>query len=270
MLDVLGLSNQIQNRENLSAIMSTYKELISEARHAIFEKETMAGSQSPNVTNFEVGEFVFDTIVLVSPPIEPKSSSNFVLSIIRLMELFCKKNMPLRGAIGIGDYCQDEDTNIFLSNIFKALSKEEGNQQWTGCVILVEAQDQIISGVIGKATEIAKKSDVIHQLIIPTKSSSEECRWCLNWSYKLMSHEVNSILEYMSGDSNKQDGTRAYLDYLNSLPDNAQNLPPEFYPAVRLKTMKTRGAMDILFENENGLPVEPGCKHWSLQVMQPQ
>lgn len=270
MLDVLGLSNQINDRDKLLSVISTYKDLISEARHAIFDKQTMAGSQSPSVTNFEVGEFVFDTIVLVSPPIDLKSISNFILSIIQLMELFGKRNMPLRGAIGIGDYCQNEETNIFLSNIFKLLSKAESNQQWTGCVVLADAEDQIINGLMGGPPETVKRSDVMHQLTIPTKTSSEEHRWCLNWSYKLLPHEVNSILEYMSGDQNKQNGTRNYLDHLSSLPDDVQILTPEFYPAVKLKTMKTRVAMNILFEDENGLPVEPGCKQWSLQIFQPQ
>jgi hypothetical protein len=74
----------------------------------------------------------------------------------------------------------------------------------------------------------------------------------------------------MSGDQNKQNRTRDYLDHLSSLPDDAQKLPSEFYPAVKLKTMKTRGAMKIFFEDENGLPVEPGCEQWSLQMFQPQ
>ena len=270
MLDILGLSNQINDRDKLLSVISTYKELISEARHAIFDKETMAGSKSPTVTNFEVDEFVFDTIVLVSPPIESKSISNFIFSVIQIMELFGKRNMPLRGAIGIGDYCKDEETKIFLSNIFKSLSKEESNQQWSGCVVLTDAEDQIVSGLMGNPSETVKRSDVIHQLIVPTKTSTEECRWCLNWSYKLLPHEVTSILEYMSGDLNKQNGTRDYLDHLSSLPDDVQNLPPDFYPAVKFKTMKTRGAMNILFEDENGLPVEPGCKQWSLQIFQPK
>lgn len=270
MLDVLGLSNQIDDKDKLLSVINTYKELISEAQHAIFNKETLSGSQSPNITNFEIGEFIFDTIVLVSPPIESKSISNFILAVIQLMELFSKKNMPLRGAVGIGDYCQDEKTNIFLSNIFKSLSKEESNQQWSGCVVLENAQDRIIIGAMGIPPKTAKKSDVMHQLSIPTKSSTVEYRWCLNWSYKLMPQEINSILEYMSGDSEKQKGTRNYLNHLNSLPDDIQELPPEFYPAVKLKTMKTRGAVNILFEDENGLPVKPGCNEWSFEILQPQ
>lgn len=270
MLDVLGLSNQISDKDKLLSVVNTYKELISEAKHSIFNQETMAGSQSPSVTNFEVGEFVFDTIVLVSPPIESISSSNFILSVIRLMELFGKKNMPLRGAIGIGDYCQDEETSIFLSNVFKKLSKEESNQQWSGCVLLEDSEERIISEIMGEPPETAKKSDVMHLLTIPTKSSSAERRWCLNWSYKLLPHELNSLLEYMNGDLNKQNETRNYLDYLSSLPDDVQSLPPEFYPAVKLKVVKTRGAINILFEDENGLPVKPGCKEWSLEIFHQQ
>ena len=171
MLDVLGLSNQIKNKGELLSVIDTYRELISEAREAVFRKDTMEGSQNAQVINFEVGEFVFDTVVLVSPPITTHSTCSFILSVVRLMELFAKNNMPLRGAIGIGDYCADEDTQIFLSNIFKQLSSEEQNQQWSGCVLTPEAEQEIISNVMGTEPDSPKRSDIIHTLTIPSKSS---------------------------------------------------------------------------------------------------
>lgn len=269
MLDVLGLSNQIKDKDELLSVMETYKKLISEARKAVFRNDTMEGSQTPEVINFEVGEFVFDTIVLVSPPITTHSACSFILSVVRLMELFAKNNMPLRGAIGIGDYCSDEDTQIFLSNIFKRLSSEEQNQQWAGCVLTPEAEQEIILNVMGAIPTSPKQSDILHSLIIPSKSSEETIRWCLNWMYQLEAPDIESLLDYMIGDKSKQTGTRSYVDIINALPDDAQILPEEFHPAVKLKTIKTRASMQVRFENENGISVEPGCKECSLQVISP-
>lgn len=269
MLDVLGLSNQIKDKGELLSVMETYKKLISEARNAVFRNDTMEGSQTPEVINFEVGEFVFDTIVLVSPTITTHSTCSFVLSVVRLMELFAKNNMPLRGAIGIGDYCTDKDTQIFLSNIFKRLSSEEQNQQWSGCVLTPEAEQEIISNVMGAKPTSPKRSDIFHNLTIPSKSSEETIRWCLNWTYQLEAPDIESLLNYMISDNSKQSGTRTYVDTINALPDDAQTLPDEFHPAVKLKTIKTRASMRFWFENANGIAVEPGCKEWSLQVFSP-
>lgn len=266
MLDVLGLSNQIKDKDELLSVMETFKKLISEARKTVFQNDTMKGSQTPEVINFEVGEFVFDTIVLVSPPITPHSTCSFILSVVRLMELFAKNNMPLRGAIGIGDYCSDEDTQMFLSNIFKRLSTEEQNQQWSGCVLTPEAEREIISNVMGVIPTSPKQSDILHNLTIPSKSSAETIRWCLNWMYQLEAPDIESLLGYMIGDKLKQTGTRSYVDIIYALPDDAQTLPEKFHPAVKMKTIKTTASMRVRFENENGIAVEPGCKEWSLFI----
>ncbi len=268
MLDVLGLSSQIQEKSNLPIVIEKYKELISKARNAVFSQDSMPGSEVPKVVNFEVGEFVFDTIILVSLPIDIKSTCNFVLSTIRLMELFSVANMPLRGAIGIGDYCSDESNQIFLSNIFKVLSNEEQNQQWTGCVISPDAEDEIIMNLMGLSPEIQKQSDVMHKISIPSKKKVEIVRWCLNWAYHLSNAEQQAILDYMKGDKLKQQNTNGYLDYLASLPDDSQQLSESFKPAVKLKALKTRGSMRVRFENENSDAVEPGCKQWSIGVFQ--
>jgi len=268
MLDVLGLSNQIEDKNELPKVIEKYNRLIKEAREKVFVNDTLPGSVETRNFNFEVGEFVFDTLVLVSYPIDVKSSCKFILSTLRLMKLFSNENMPLRGAIGIGDYCADDETKIFLSDVFKQLSKEEQNQQWAGCVLMKDAEDQIISNVMGSVPTTSKQSDVMHRLSIPTKSDTTEIRWCLNWTYQLQESEIESLLEYMKGDIAKHEKTQSYINNIRSLPDEFQLLPPEFIPATKLKTMKTRAGMNIRFEDENGFPVEPGCQQWSLQVME--
>ena len=266
MLDILGLSVQIKDPKNLPIVLEKYKKLIKQVRETIFFKESISGSKEPYSYNFEIGEFVFDTLVLVSYPIDVKSSCKFVLSVIEIMELFAKQNMPLRGAIGIGDYCVDDETNIFLSNIFKSLSKEETNQRWSGCVLLPENEDMIISNILGTIPEIPKQSDVFHLLDVPNKKSANEKRWCINWIYKMLDDEIESILKYMEGDSDKHENTRLYIDYLKSLPYEYQILPPDYFPAVKMKAMKTRASLNIRFEDKQGLPVEPGCENWSLNI----
>lgn len=270
MLDVLGLSNQIKNKKELLSTVETYKKLILEAQKAVFRTDTLEGSLDSEVINFEVGEFVFDTVVLVSPPVNVHAACKFILAAVRLMELFAKHEMPLRGAIGIGDYCTDEDTTVFLSNIFKQLSNEEKNQQWSGCVLTPESEDEVLSLVVGSYSGKPKKSDIFHKLQVPSKSEDKIVRWCLNWIYQIEPSHMESVLNYMEDDKSKLEGTKAYIELVNSLPDDAQDLQEKFLPAVRLKTIKTRASMNLRFENQNGCAVYPGCDEWTLTVLTPK
>ncbi len=90
MLDVLGLANQVSEPNELEKVIERYKSLIKVAREEISEQVTVKGSIEPKVYNFEVGEFVFDTVVLVSYPVDVKSSCKFILALKKLMQLFAK------------------------------------------------------------------------------------------------------------------------------------------------------------------------------------
>jgi len=259
MLDVLGMSNQIQNKSDLPNVLAKYARLIKEAR-PIKSRPTMKGSLEPEQKGFEIGEFVFDTLVIVSYPVDVKSTYNFISSIIQLMEIFAKENMPLRGAVGIGDYCADSDTKIFLSDVFKKLHNEEQNQDWTGCVLLPKDEDQILSDLIGAKSPCPNQADIMHYLSVPSKETVAKSKWCLNWSYLLVETELESILKYMEGSPTKHANTQEYINHLKSLPDESQKLPANYYPAVKLKLMKSRGGFRIQFLNASGIPVEPGCE----------
>lgn len=266
MLDVLGLANQISEPNELEKVIERYKSLIKVAREQISEQETVKGSIEPKVYNFEVGEFVFDTVVLVSYPVDVKSSCKFILAVKKLMQLFAKENMPLRGCVGLGDYVSDKETNIFLSNIFKQLSAEEKEQQWSGCILLEGVESLLVDNLMGMVPATPKSSDVIHKLHIPTKSNMEGSRWCVNWSFGLSDQDIESILTYMQGDKVKQINTKQYFEEINSMADDSKTLPAEFSPATKLKTMKTRSSMLIHFEDANGVQVKPGCNDWQLFV----
>ncbi len=265
MLDVLGLSIQIQDKSALPNVIDNYKQLIMEARK-IQSSSTIPGSKEPEDLGFEIGEFVFDTVVIVSYPVDVKNTCNFIRSIVQLMEKFAKAQMPLRGAIGVGDYCANTEVNVFLSDVFKRLDNEEKRQNWTGCVLLPEVEDQVLSDLVGFAPDNPKQSDILHKYSVPFKENEVENRWCLNWSYLLTARETDSLLEYMQGDCAKHVNTLAYIKHIESLPDDAQRLPPEFFPAIKLKAIKTRSSMRICFEDEHGEPTEPGCKSWTIGV----
>lgn len=263
MLDILGFGNQISDKNELKIITVKYAQLINEAKTKIFSPKTMPGSRIASENNFDVGEFVFDTVVLVSHPVDTKSVCKFIFSTIHLMELFFKNKLPLRGSIGVGEYCTDSNNTVFLSNAFKRLSEWEKNQQWTGCILLQEAEDIIISNLLGSIPSDNFKSTPMHKLMIPLQKEDQK-GWCLNWSYMLPNNILNKGLRYLEGDPEKIKNTKKYLKEIGSMKDDHQLLPKEFLPARTMKTMKSRSSMRVLFEDGQGNAVEPGCKQWQL------
>lgn len=263
MLDVLGFSSRIQTREGLEITTAKYSDLIALARGHMFSPKAVPGSPNQPEPNFEYGQFVFDTLVLVSYPLDIKSAFRFVFATILLMELFFAEKFPLRGSIGIGDFSADEDAQIFLSNAFKRLRLDEEHQQWTGCVVSPEAEESVVSYLLGNvAPDQLPKSAPLHRCTVPMKSQDiQSVRWCLNWSHFLPPGVIGDGLKYMAGDAPKQVNTSQYLTDVAKLSDDTQTLPPEFLPAKRLKFMKARSGMRVKFVDDNGNGVNPGCSY---------
>lgn len=264
MLDVLGFSQRLNSREQIESLAKQYNSLIAEAKRTIFTSGTVLGSVEPQISNFEVGEFVFDNLVLVSHPVTPTTASQFSLALMRLMQRFASEHMPLRGAIGVGDYYSDAETKVFLSDIFKKLSREEGLQNWSGCVLLEDAAEFIIEAVSGPGAELMQtQSSAYLRMAVPAKEELGQ-RWCLNWMYSLSQTQREHVMSFLKGDIDKYDGTRGYLEKLDSLPETISPLAPEFLPAVAIKAVLTRGAAQIQFVNAAGESVEPGIKEFTL------
>lgn len=258
MFDVLGFAGTIRDRASLERTTLEYSKLIADAKHHMFSPTPTRGSPKPE-PNFEHGQFVFDTLVLVSFPIDMNAACRFVFATEHLMGLFFGRRYPLRGSIGIGDYCFDDRSGIFLSNVFKQLDVDGSNQQWSGCAILPDAE-MIVGLVLGKPDPGKLcQSSPLHKTSIPVKSGPVEHRWCVNWSYFLSPSELGAGLAHMSGDGQKLDNTRAYLDFLRGLRDDRQQLSKEFAPAKTFKVMNSTCISNLKFEDENGNGVEPGC-----------
>ena len=273
MLDVLGFSNRIRTRPELLQTMEKYAEMIKLAKQHMFSPQTVEGSPNQAEPNFEFGQFVFDTLVLVSHPLDIFSAYRFIFATILLMETFYKEKFPLRGCIGIGDLCIDETSQVFLSDAFKRLRIEEEGQQWSGCVLLEEVEKFVLDAVLGSTVEVARftempRSSLMHWFPVPVKEVVDppRNRWCLNWSYFLSSSTVDAGLEYMEGDPVKRVNTAKYIQFLNTLPDDAQVLPDEFFPAKTVKFMKARAGVRLKFRDKDDNAAEPGCQQWTFSA----
>ncbi len=271
MLDVLGLASRLGTREGLVETTVAYAELIGRAKVHMFSPKAVPGSPNDPEPNFEYGQFVFDTLILVSYPLDVKSTYRFVFATILLMELFFAKRFPLRGSIGKGDFCTDEKEQIFLSDAFKRLRLCEENQQWSGCILLKEVEDIVLTSLLGSLPPNARnvallRSAPMHPLVVPMKEPPADLQplWCLNWSYFLPPTTIQAGLEYMAADPVKHDNTASYIQTVGNLHDNAQVLASEFLPAKTMKMMKARSGVRIRFEDEQGNCVKPGCAHWTI------
>lgn len=264
MVDVLGFSSRIRTREGMELTSTRYAELIAQAKEHMFAPKPVPGSPQPPEPNFEYGQFVFDTLVLVSYPTDSKAAYRFIFSTILLMERFFVEGFPLRGSIAIGDFCKNAASDIFLSNTFKRLRLDEENQQWTGCLLMPEAEEFVVSSLLGSIVpDTLPRSSPLHRIATPRKRLADEPakRWCLNWSHFLSPSTIQLGLQQMGGDLEKQKETTQYLELLGQIPDDTQILPPEFAPAKRMKIMKARSGMRVKFEDDNGNGVNPGCEY---------
>ncbi|PPC99040.1 MAG: hypothetical protein CTY31_11565 [Hyphomicrobium sp.] len=267
MLDVLGFDATLRNSSDLSSIVEKYADLLREAKIHAFTPNAMQGSPNPPPPNFELGEFVFDTLVLVSKPINVHSVKDFLLTICFLLETFFGQRFPLRGAITTGDVCVENDPHLVISDQFKRLADIGGQQEWAGCIILPEAQSIIIENIFGSSEPLLEmQSSVAHKYTPPWKDSNSFQPpigelFCLNWSYMMSCSKIEAGLDFMKDDPKKFKNTNEYLEWLRSLSDDRQLLPTEFSPAATLKLMKTRAGCRMFFQDKFGEPANPGCDY---------
>ncbi|PKA23968.1 hypothetical protein CH381_23205 [Leptospira sp. mixed culture ATI2-C-A1] len=266
MLDILGMSQNIKTKEDLIYSIEKYSNLIRESQKKSYNPPTIKGSKEVAPPNFEFFQFVFDTIVIVSKEINPQNVGNFLLGLISLMETFFVADYPLRGSISIGSFIYEEDTNIFLSEIFKKLNNFEKIQEWTGCIILEDTIDIILENSLSekKIWPNLKKSNIIHLYDIPFKNNESKILACLNWSYMLSKSQVSKGMKFLENNKEKYSYTKKYLDYISSLEEDTSSLPQEFLPAVEMKTIKTRANCRIVFKNAIEENCKPGSDNWSV------
>jgi hypothetical protein len=140
---------------------------------------TFYGSQGDNTgrTNFEYAQFLYDSIVVVSHPVDDVFNVNhFVGAVALLLELGFGSGLPLRGAVGLGSFLLDQERGIFLSECFPDLVRMEKRQEWAGCVVLSDAEQLVWNAILGvgelpgPGTD-QKRNQLVHMYGVPAAAA---------------------------------------------------------------------------------------------------
>lgn len=263
-LDVLGFSSLLENNA-LDYVHSKYARFIDEAKSQTFFE--VAGDNTGR-TNFEYAQFLYDSLVLVSNPIDDVYAVNsFIAAIHFLLEVGFRSKLPLRGAISKGDFLVDEIRGVFLSSCFPQVVRFEAQQEWSGCVVLEDAEELVVNAVFGARrlghlkNAVPLRNDALHYYPIPHKK--KDFRFCLsiNFLFFLTEQQILDGIKHFTEP--KKTNMQIYFDFLESLPCLKQKLGNEFYPAVELKLITTRTGMRACFLDESNNPCEPAAKNFS-------
>lgn len=211
-------------------------------------------------------EFAFDTLVLVSLPLNAMNVGAFLNSTRELMSYFAINRMPLRGAIGMGDYASDAkgpNSQISVTTISKVLSVAESQQQWSGCYILKEYESRILGYLHDDAKPTTPhQSSALHRYRVPLKKDDYIDAYCLDWVAGMSEEDGRNLLQYMSGDPQKRSNTADFVMYCASQPRTHYLLPANFLPAVTATVVHCGPGVQIHMWDKDGCRATSiGCKH---------
>lgn len=138
MFDVLGFSAWVKS-VGLQTVLESYHTLIERAVTKPNEKGSLSAVQMPDgmifaVTGAPHHAYFSDTILLWCPLV-PALVGDFVE---RCNELICEAlsmDIPLRGAITLGDAVLDSDSNFFLGEPIIEAARLEKAQNWMGMTL---------------------------------------------------------------------------------------------------------------------------------------
>lgn len=138
MFDVLGFSRWVESAD-LQTILDSYHMLIERAVLRPNEKGSLSAVQTREGMLFAVGgpphyAYFSDTILLWCPLVPP-AVGDFVE---RCSDLMCEAlamNIPLRGAITLGDAVLDNETSFFIGKPIVEAHHVERGQEWIGLTL---------------------------------------------------------------------------------------------------------------------------------------
>lgn len=138
MFDVLGFSHWVET-ESLAVILAAYQQLIERAVLKPNEKGSVTAFHTPEgqllaVTRAPAYAYFSDTILLWCP-LAPPLVADFVE---RCGDLMCEAlamDIPLRGAITLGDAVLDNKTNTYIGKPIVEANNLEKGQDWVGLTL---------------------------------------------------------------------------------------------------------------------------------------
>lgn len=253
-LDVLGFSNRM-NAESSVEVVQQYVQFIAEANSQIFSDVSNIETNTSS-GNFATTKFVFDSIVLISHPLDkPDSVGKFILATIALMEQGFQNKLPLRGAITLGDYVESVEQGVFVSSSFKELFTEEQHHEWSGCCVLEKATACVLLGLHGTQTPTSppKNSQPLILYSVPVKGGAAPPlapRWCLNWCYLLNESQISPSIDYLIEP--KKTNTRDFLLHVSSLDGVGSIAVKKHTPPLYLRVMACRTKWKVVLFDEAG------------------
>lgn len=235
--DILGFSKVLMSY-NLNVLYARYAELIDQVNKELYLLNKENESQ-----NFQKIQFLFDSIVIVSKPIENINNiNNFINGCSSIFEKAFRQKLPLRGAITIGDFIECKKRNIFLSSAFSELVKLEKNQEWAGCIITESAKNIVLQAIEGdnpSPKTDSRQSSLLFEYTVPFKCNKNIPFLCINFCNFLSNAEIKNGLNYLKGDLSKYENTKAFIDFINQKNDDKLQIsssPQNLY----IKFMKSR------------------------------
>jgi hypothetical protein len=267
-LDILGFSDRL-TEGHLEELAGAYGDLIDDAKSRVFGQSDAGVS----VRNFEIGQFLFDSVVLISKPLghdAPASVFHFFSALNILFEESFRRKLPLRGAVGIGNVVEDPSRGLLLSDIFPALVRAEKSMEWSGVILLPESADEILLALYGTVESELPRSREGHvvEYDVPLKGESSARRWCLNWVSAAEPPTIAAGLAFLKEP--KKTNTKGFISYVESLPTGSVLAPPSLDPIHRVIVQATRAGFNIKFLDKNGLGVDPrpGTR-FTIQIVDP-
>jgi hypothetical protein len=258
-LDVLGFSARLE-AETPADLVARYCTFIDEANTKIFHPVNEL-HQTATVSNFAASKFVFDSIVLISHPIDdPRNVSNFVFAATLLLERGFTTKFPLRGAISLGDYVESIDHGVFVSPDFKSLFASEQNLDWSGCCILQKAETVVLSSLYGSVIhpQSARRNHPVVHCSIPIKNQKTELKeklWAINWCYMLTDLEIKQGLEHLIPA--KRTPTAEFVGHVQSLAGTKRDAVSGHQPPLYMRNMPSTTQCRIRFTDSNDESAEP-------------
>jgi hypothetical protein len=257
-LDILGFSRRLETMP-ASDLHSIYAALIDHATKFVFRQEDGAAGNVRR--NFTKAQFLFDSIVLISNPVDddtgPKNVFDFLSATALLFEKSLGREMPLRGCIGYDDILLDESRQVFLSPSFPAMVREEKTEEWSGVTLLPAAVDQVLAALYGDPeSEIARNgTGHVIRYGVPRKPEGHSEAWCLNWAYLCDAEDLRIGLGFLTGRQREE--TRRFAEHVRELVGPGPPVPEAHRPIHRVLLQAARVGCHIKFVDQAGNGVNP-------------
>jgi hypothetical protein len=222
LFDILGFQSMVEHNE-LEDIVLTYERFHDSI--PIQMANAFAGDSLLRARNYS------DTILLYTTEVSDRSFRVLLMSLNHLFMMAAAQEVPIRGAITVGDFYASDDGEIGKPII--DAYRNEKKQEWLGCWIAEEC----ISRLSREAIEELTTQYQIVRYHIPFKEGQVKELYALNWMWLFVTSIADSnpvvtgLREPLKtkffltkkpwhgwAEERKHNHTRQFIDFIFSLP----------------------------------------------------